>query len=97
MKSPFDPARHTETETVVRLSPSEDNGRTHDGREPSDPAAHFEPVGEAVPGNVSPTTAAVLAADSPVSEEFRILRTRVRRISGGSIPLARSKSIITCR
>jgi succinoglycan biosynthesis transport protein ExoP len=79
MKSPFDPARQTEAD-IVTLSPSEDNGRTHDRREPSDPGAHFEPVAEAIPGNVSPITAAVLSADSPVSEEFRILRTRVRRI-----------------
>ncbi len=72
MKSPFDAARQ---EAIARHSQGQD-----DGREPSDTTTYFEPVSEAVPANVSPITAAVLAADSPVSEEFRVLRTRVRRI-----------------
>jgi capsular exopolysaccharide synthesis family protein len=82
MSRPFDPAR--QSDTVVphtrRAAADFDNGGSRDKRERDLATPFFEEVADVVPGEMHHVTATVLAPDSPVSEEFRILRTRVRRI-----------------
>ena len=81
MSRPFDPARQTDAVVKhARRGPGLDDEASRDPRDRGEPLPCFEEVADAVPGEIGPVTAAVLAPDSPVSEEFRILRTRVRRI-----------------
>jgi capsular exopolysaccharide synthesis family protein len=78
MSRPFDPVR--QTDAVVKHSRRASGLDGSPGQDRGEPLPCFEEVGDVVPGAAAPVTAVVLAQDSPVSEEFRILRTRVRRI-----------------
>jgi capsular exopolysaccharide synthesis family protein len=79
MSRPFDPVRQPEAFGKHTRRGAELDDAVRDARR-DEPLPCFEEVADVVPGEVSGVTAAVLAPDSGVSEEFRILRTRVRRI-----------------
>jgi len=82
MSRPFDPARHSDTVVphARRAAADFDNVGHRERRERDLATPCFEEVADVVPGELHHVTATVLAPDSSVSEEFRILRTRVRRI-----------------